>query len=140
MAAVVSTLNILWNKCQPRPIGAGSVRQAAEFHQLFAKARPGNKIGQWQNQSGRPIGSAVMIYEPTYGNLHHWAYSAKCREAFKNMSAADRCACSPLHQAEMVRARGLEPPILTEPDPKSGVSAIPPRARYLNLSLFSLLI
>ena len=29
----------------------------------------------------------------------------------------------------MVRARGLEPPILTEPDPKSGASAIPPRAR-----------
>ena len=28
----------------------------------------------------------------------------------------------------MVRARGLEPPILAEPDPKSGVSAIPPRA------------
>src|SRR6266850_5943843 len=30
----------------------------------------------------------------------------------------------------MVRARGLEPPILSEPDPKSGASAIPPRARY----------
>jgi hypothetical protein len=29
----------------------------------------------------------------------------------------------------MVRARGLEPPILSEPDPKSGASAIPPRAR-----------
>ena len=28
----------------------------------------------------------------------------------------------------MVRARGLEPPILSEPDPKSGASAIPPRA------------
>jgi hypothetical protein len=28
----------------------------------------------------------------------------------------------------MVRARGLEPLILAEPDPKSGVSAIPPRA------------
>jgi hypothetical protein len=26
----------------------------------------------------------------------------------------------------MVRARGLEPPILSEPDPKSGASAIPP--------------
>ena len=31
----------------------------------------------------------------------------------------------------MVRARGLEPPILAEPDPKSGVSAIPPRAHRL---------
>src|SRR5438477_282094 len=29
----------------------------------------------------------------------------------------------------VVRARGLEPPILSEPDPKSGASAIPPRAR-----------
>ncbi len=29
----------------------------------------------------------------------------------------------------MVRARGLEPPILSEPDPKSGASAIPPRAQ-----------
>ena len=28
-----------------------------------------------------------------------------------------------------MRARGLEPPILSEPDPKSGASAIPPRAR-----------
>src|SRR5882724_9600267 len=31
--------------------------------------------------------------------------------------------------SEVVRARGLEPPILSEPDPKSGASAIPPRAR-----------
>jgi hypothetical protein len=31
----------------------------------------------------------------------------------------------------VVRARGLEPPLLSEPDPKSGVSAIPPRARCL---------
>src|SRR5439155_14867203 len=30
---------------------------------------------------------------------------------------------------KVVRARGLEPPILSEPDPKSGASAIPPRAR-----------
>jgi hypothetical protein len=30
---------------------------------------------------------------------------------------------------KVVRARGFEPPILAEPDPKSGVSAIPPRAR-----------
>ncbi len=30
---------------------------------------------------------------------------------------------------DLVRARGLEPPILSEPDPKSGASAIPPRAR-----------
>ena len=29
----------------------------------------------------------------------------------------------------LVRARGLEPPLLTEPDPKSGASAISPRAR-----------
>src|SRR5260370_22967629 len=29
----------------------------------------------------------------------------------------------------MVRARGLEPPVLSEPDAKSGASAIPPRAR-----------
>jgi hypothetical protein len=35
----------------------------------------------------------------------------------------------------MVRARGLEPPILAEPDPKSGVSAIPPRAQPLFTSL-----
>ena len=28
-----------------------------------------------------------------------------------------------------MRARGLEPPILSEPDPKSGASAIPPRAQ-----------
>ena len=33
---------------------------------------------------------------------------------------------------EMVRARGLEPPTLSGPDPKSGVSAIPPRARLPN--------
>ena len=36
----------------------------------------------------------------------------------------------------VVRARGLEPPILSEPDPKSGASAIPPRAQpsfYWNL-------
>src|SRR5271170_3396879 len=31
----------------------------------------------------------------------------------------------------LVRARGLEPLILSEPDPKSGVSAIPPRAHTL---------
>ena len=31
--------------------------------------------------------------------------------------------------SQLVRARGLEPPILSEPDPKSGASAIPPRAR-----------
>src|SRR5213594_1205053 len=30
--------------------------------------------------------------------------------------------------SQLVRARGLEPPILSEPDPKSGASAIPPRA------------
>jgi hypothetical protein len=30
---------------------------------------------------------------------------------------------------KMVRARGLEPPTLAGPDPKSGASAIPPRAR-----------
>jgi O-6-methylguanine DNA methyltransferase len=30
---------------------------------------------------------------------------------------------------EMVRTEGLEPPILSEPDPKSGASAIPPRAQ-----------
>jgi hypothetical protein len=30
----------------------------------------------------------------------------------------------------VVRARGLEPPILSEPDPKSGASAIPPRALW----------
>lgn len=28
---------------------------------------------------------------------------------------------------KVVRARGLEPPLLAEPDPKSGASAIPPR-------------
>src|ERR1035437_9228368 len=33
----------------------------------------------------------------------------------------------------MVRARGLEPPILSEPDPKSGASAIPPRAHNCSL-------
>gem|GEM_PF-1233697 len=32
-------------------------------------------------------------------------------------------------ESEMVRARGLEPLSLTAPDPKSGVSAIPPRAQ-----------
>ena len=33
-----------------------------------------------------------------------------------------------LHE-NLVRTRGLEPPILSEPDPKSGASAIPPHAR-----------
>ena len=37
---------------------------------------------------------------------------------------------------EMVRARGLEPPTLAGPDPKSGASAIPPRARGLKLARF----
>ena len=37
----------------------------------------------------------------------------------------------------MVRARGLEPPILAEPDPKSGVSAIPPRAQPLFASTYN---
>jgi hypothetical protein len=32
----------------------------------------------------------------------------------------------------LVRARGLEPPLLSEPDPKSGASAIPPRARAVD--------
>jgi hypothetical protein len=32
-------------------------------------------------------------------------------------------------ERRLVRARGLEPPILSEPDPKSGASAIPPRAQ-----------
>ena len=31
----------------------------------------------------------------------------------------------------VVRTRGLEPPRLSAPDPKSGVSAIPPRAQLL---------
>jgi hypothetical protein len=35
-----------------------------------------------------------------------------------------------------VRARGLEPLILAEPDPKSGVSAIPPRAQPLFTSTY----
>src|SRR5271163_4459960 len=35
------------------------------------------------------------------------------------------------HESILVRARGLEPLILAEPDPKSGVSAIPPRAHTL---------
>ena len=37
----------------------------------------------------------------------------------------------PVSLEKVVRARGLEPPILAEPDPKSGVSAIPPRAQPL---------
>ena len=45
----------------------------------------------------------------------------------KNTKTAD----SPI---KVVRARGLEPPILAEPDPKSGVSAIPPRAQPINSS------
>ena len=39
-------------------------------------------------------------------------------------------------QKTVVRARGLEPPILSEPDPKSGASAIPPRARCEKVVLF----
>ena len=35
----------------------------------------------------------------------------------------------------LVRARGLEPLILAEPDPKSGVSAIPPRAPPAQLAV-----
>ena len=34
-----------------------------------------------------------------------------------------------LHTCKVVRARGLEPPPLSGPDPKSGASAIPPRAQ-----------
>src|SRR5690242_246475 len=41
-----------------------------------------------------------------------------------------------LGEKQMVRARGLEPPILSEPDPKSGASAIPPRARLRRRCLF----
>ena len=37
----------------------------------------------------------------------------------------------------MVGARGLEPPILAEPDPKSGVFAISPRAHVLLLTTFN---
>ena len=42
--------------------------------------------------------------------------------------------CAPA-KVDMVRARGLEPPLLAEPDPKSGVSAIPPRAQPIKTSL-----
>ncbi len=33
----------------------------------------------------------------------------------------------------LVRARGLEPPLLAEPDPKSGASAIPPRPHVVSV-------
>ena len=43
--------------------------------------------------------------------------------------------CAPLHHStifrRVVRARGLEPPTLSGPDPKSGASAIPPRAHSI---------
>src|SRR5438046_5908146 len=51
------------------------------------------------------------------------------------MSAAARARARSGTGERMVRARGLEPPPLSGPDPKSGVSAIPPRA--LDLSLIS---
>ena len=39
---------------------------------------------------------------------------------------------------KVVRTRGLEPPRLAAPDPKSGVSAIPPRAQRLFTGTYNL--
>ena len=42
-----------------------------------------------------------------------------------------------LDAKKLVRARGLEPLILSEPDPKSGASAIPPRA-HIDLQVLTI--
>ena len=115
---------------------SGKTRQAAEFFQTFYHICPPEaKRGQ---------------------NIHFLAVTSRCRNlTFKKWSVLKLGQCqntnkirvmrlvvgkdsvrfrpSPLifqiSNKNMVRARGLEPPTLSGPDPKSGASAIPPRAQ-----------
>jgi hypothetical protein len=69
-----------------------------------------------------PATAQYRVYHRAPLAASGWPMKRKC---FLPM-AVGRMAFS---AEKVVRARGLEPPILAEPDPKSGVSAIPPRAQ-----------
>jgi hypothetical protein len=61
-------------------------------------------------------------HAPDNNALHPGTGAVRWRMA-RHWSRRRRPACHPKLQRRMVRARGLEPLILAEPDPKSGVSA-----------------